>query len=98
MIAATGSSAYRHQRLDRNAPNLALSKHVLIRDMIRDMIRNELQDDKALQDGDRAKNRRLLRPHGAPHPINLPIFGSTKALSNGTGRPKTITPPMLTVL
>lgn len=73
------------------APNLALSKHVLMQDMIS----SKLQDDKALKDNDIAKiavcsNRAVRRIRS-----NLLLFGSTKAPSNGS---KAITPPMLTTL
>jgi hypothetical protein len=44
----TRSPAYRHQRLGHNGANLALSKHILIQDMIN----SKLQDDKALKDDD----------------------------------------------
>jgi transposase len=76
------------------APNLALSKHVLIQNMIS----SKLQDDEALKDDDIAKiadcsDRAVRRIRS-----NLLLFGSTKAPSNGAGRPKTITPPMLTAL
>jgi hypothetical protein len=76
------------------APNLALSKHILIQNMIS----SKLQDDKALKDDDIAKiadcsDRAVRRIRS-----NLLLFGSTKVSLNGVGRPKTITPPMLTAL
>src|SRR6266516_7526619 len=62
------------------------------------MISSKLQDDKALKDDDIAKiaecsDRTVRRIRS-----NLLLFGSTKAPSNGAGRPKTITFPMLTAL
>jgi hypothetical protein len=76
------------------APNLALSKHILIQNMIS----SKLQDEQALKDDDIAKiadcsDRAVRRIRS-----NLLLFGSTKVSSNGAGRPKTITPPMLTAL
>ena len=76
------------------APNLALSKHVLIQDMIS----SKLQGDKALKDVDIAKTAECTDRTVRRIRSNLLLFGATKAPSNGTGRPKTIIPPMLTAL
>jgi hypothetical protein len=76
------------------ASNLALSKHVLIQDMIS----SKLQDDEALKEVDIAKAAECTDRTVRRIRSNLLLFGSTKAPSNGAGRPKTITPPMLTAL
>jgi hypothetical protein len=73
------------------APNLALSKHVLIQDVVS----SKLQDDKALEDDDIAKiaecsDRAVRRIRS--------ILLLIKAQSKGAGRPKTATPPMWTAL
>jgi hypothetical protein len=74
------------------ALNLVLSKH----DLIENMIRRKLRDDKALKDDDIAKTADCSDRTVHRIRSNLRLFGSTKAPSNGAGRPKTITPPMLT--
>ena len=76
------------------SPNLALSKHVLIQNMIN----TKLQDDEALKDDDIAKIADCSVCAVRRIRSNLLLFGSTKAPSNGAGRPKAITPPMLTAL
>jgi transposase len=92
--ATTCSSAYHHQSLTTMAPNLALSTH----DLIQNIISSKFQGDKALKDDDIAKiadcSDRTVRHIRS----NLLLFGSTRALSNGARRPKTITPPILTAL
>jgi transposase len=62
------------------------------------MINSKLQDDKALKDDDIAKIAECSDYMVRRIRSNLLLFGSTKAPSNGAGRPKTITPPMLTAL
>lgn len=70
------------------APNLAASTHALIQDMI-------LDDFTGAQIARVASYRpssvRRIRS-------NLECFGSTKAPSNGVGRPRIVTPLMLTAL
>ena len=44
------------------------------------------------------KSLAVLHARYAASDSNLLLFGSTKAPSNGAGRPKTITPPVLTAL
>lgn len=76
------------------APNLAPSQHVLIQSIIE----SKLQGEEAPTDELTAKlatcSLRAVRRHRS----NLLRFGSTKAPWNGSGRPKTITPHMLTAL
>src|SRR5438105_4068644 len=71
------------------APNLSLSQHHHIRDMI-------LSD--SLTDGQIANvagcTTRSIRTIKA----NLRCFGTCKAPANGIGRPRSITPPMLSAL
>src|SRR5438034_351256 len=76
------------------APNLALSKH----ELIKDIIDSKLQGDKAPTDDETAKTASCSARSVRHIRSNLLLFGSTKAPSNGAGRPKTITPPMLTAL
>jgi hypothetical protein len=92
--AATGSPLTAINGLPTLAPNLALSRHILVQNMIS----STLQDDKVLKDDDIAKiadcsDRAVRRIRS-----NVLLVGSTKAPSSGAGRPKTITPPMLTAL
>jgi hypothetical protein len=82
--AATGSLLTAINSLTTMVPNLVLSKHILIQSIISD----KLQDDKALKDDHAVRRIRS----------NLLLFGSTKAPSNGAGRPKTITSPISTTL
>jgi hypothetical protein len=71
------------------APNLSLSQHDQIRDMI---LSNPLIDVQiAGVAGCSTHSVRTIR-------INLRCFGATKALANVVGRPKSITPPMLCAL
>jgi len=76
------------------APNLAHSNH----DLIQSMISSKLQDGNGPTDDEIAKIA-----HCTPRTVrsirrNLRLFGSTKAPSNGAGRPETITHNMLTAL
>jgi transposase len=76
------------------APNLAVSTH----ELTQNIINSKLQGDQGPTDDQTAKiaccSARAIRRHRQ----NVLLFGSTKAPSNGAGRPKTITPPMLTAL
>lgn len=77
-----------HQRptqLHDMAPNLAASQH----NQIRDMILSKLLTDTQMADvaGCSTRSIRAIRS-------NLRCFGSTKAPSNGVGRPRCLTPPM----
>jgi transposase len=76
------------------APNLAVSTH----ELTQNIINSKLQGDQGPTDDQTAKiaccSARAIRRHRQ----NVLLFGSTKALSNGAGRSKTITPPMLTAL
>jgi hypothetical protein len=71
------------------APNLAVSQHDLIRDMLL---------DASLTRADMAKvagcSDRTIRNIAT----NLRLFGRTKAPANGAGRRRHITPPMLAAL
>jgi transposase len=71
------------------APNLAESQHAEIRDMILSKSLNAVQMAKVAGCSDRSV--RAIRS-------NLRYFGSTKAPSNGVGRPRSVTPPMLDAL
>ena len=76
------------------APNLALSKHVLIQNMIS----SKLQDDKRLKDDDIAKIADCSNHAVRRIQSKILLFRSTKTPLNGASQPKTITPPMLTAL
>lgn len=67
------------------APNLAASQH----DQIRDMILSKSLTDTQIADvaGCSTRSIRAIRS-------NLRCFGTTKAPSNGVGRPRCLTPPM----
>lgn len=71
------------------APNLAVSQHEMIHDMIL---------SKSLATAQMAEvagcSERPIRAIGS----NLPYFGTTKAPRNGVERPRSITPPMLEAL
>ena len=76
------------------APNLAVSTH----ELTQNIINSKLQGDQGPTDDQTAKiaccSARTIRRHRR----NVLLYGSTKAPSNGAGRPKTVTPPMLTAL
>jgi transposase len=76
------------------APNLALSTH----NLTQNMIDCKLHGDIVPTDDEVAKiaqcSTRTIRRHRS----NYLVYGSTKAPSNGTGRPTTITPIMLSAL
>jgi hypothetical protein len=76
-------------QLPRMAPNLAESQHVEIRDMI--ISKSLTADQMAEVAGCSACSIRAVRS-------NLRCFGTTKAPSNGVGRRRSITPPMLDAL
>jgi transposase len=76
------------------APNLALSTH----ELTQNIINSKLQGDQGPTDDQTAKIARLSTSTIRRHRRNLLAFGSTKAPSNSAGRPKTITPPMVTAL
>jgi transposase len=71
------------------APNLAVSQHVLIRDMI---VSGSLKTNE-MADAAYCSPRAIKRIRS-----NLRHFGSTKAPFNGRGRPRSITPIMLHAL
>ncbi|KAK3937093.1 hypothetical protein QBC46DRAFT_393460 [Diplogelasinospora grovesii] len=76
------------------APNLDLSKHVLIQSIIN----GKLQGDKDPKDDQIAEivgcaPRTIRRIRS-----NILRFGTTTARPNGAGQPKTVAPPMLTAL
>jgi len=83
-----------HDSTTTMAPNLAVSTH----ELTQNIINSKLQGDQGPTDDQTAKiaycSARAIRRHRQ----NVLLFGSTKAPSNGAGRPKTITPPMLTAL
>jgi transposase len=70
------------------APNLAESQHAQIRDMILDN-----RPSAEIADVVNCSERSVFAIKS-----NLRLFGSTKAPSNGVGRPRSITPPMLDAL
>ena len=70
-------------------PYLAASQHALIRDMI--LGKSLKQTDMAAVAGCSDRSIRYIA-------TNLRLFGSTKAPSNGAGRRRCITPPMLDAL
>lgn len=70
------------------APNLAESQHAQIRDMI---LSNRHPAEIADVVGYSERSVVVIQ-------LNLLHFGSTKAPSNGVGRPRSITPPMLDAL
>ncbi len=76
------------------APNLAVSTH----ELTQNILSSKFQGDKGPTNDQTAKiascSTRTIRRHRQ----NVLLFGSTKAPSNSAGRPKTITPPMLTAL
>src|SRR6516162_10157123 len=76
------------------APNLALSTH----ELTQNIINSKLQGDQGPTDDQTAKIARCSTRSIRRHRQNHLTFGSTKAPSNGAGRPKTITPSMLTAL
>jgi transposase len=76
-------------RLPRMAPNLAESQHEVIRDMI--LSKSLTDPQKAEVAGCSARSIRGIRS-------NLHYFGTTRAPSNGVGRPRSVTPPMLDAL
>ena len=71
------------------APNLALSQRNQIRDMIQCKPLNDTK--RAAIAGCSTRTIRAIRS-------NLRCFGTTTAPPNGVGRPRSITPPMLTAL
>jgi transposase len=71
------------------APNLAVSQHDLIRDMLLDGSLSQVDMAKVAGCSDRT-----IRNIAA----NLRMFGRTKAPANGAGRRRRITPPMLAAL
>jgi transposase len=70
------------------APNLAESQHAQIRDML---LSNRPPAEIADAVGCSERSVFAIKS-------NLRSFGSTKAPSNGIGRPRSITPPMLDAL
>ncbi|RYC79043.1 hypothetical protein BFJ63_vAg18078 [Fusarium oxysporum f. sp. narcissi] len=70
------------------APNLAACQHALIHDMILAGYKNAVVARTA---NCRASSVRRIR-------ANMRCYGSTKAPSNGVGRRRFLTPPMLTAL
>ena len=71
------------------APNLAVSRHETVHDMILSKSLTTAQIAEAT--GCSERSNRVIRS-------NLHCFGTTKAPPNGIGRPRSITPPMLEVL
>ena len=76
------------------APNLALSQHLAIRDMIL----SKSEGDKSLTNKEIARAANCSTRSVRRIRSNLLLFGSTKAPPNGGGRPKSISPLMLTAL
>ena len=71
------------------ASNLAKSQHVLIRDML---LSNSFKANKIAKVAG-CSSRSIYAISS-----NLRDFGTTKAPSNGVGRPRSVTPPMLDAL
>ncbi|KAK4069801.1 transcriptional regulator family: Helix-turn-helix [Purpureocillium lilacinum] len=76
------------------APNLALSQHLAIRDMIL----SKSEGDKSLTNKEIARAANCSTRSVRRIRSNLLFFGSTKAPPNGGGRPKSISLLMLTAL
>jgi len=76
------------------APHLALSQHVLIQSIIESKLLGEAAPTDELTAQLATCSLRAVRRYRS----NLLHFGSTKAPPNSSGRPKTITPYMLTAL
>ncbi|KAK4068649.1 hypothetical protein Purlil1_13759 [Purpureocillium lilacinum] len=76
------------------APHLSLSQHLVIRDMI--LSRSE--GDKTLTNKEIARAANCSPRSVRRIRSNLLLFGSTRAPSNGGGRPKSISPLMVTAL
>ncbi|KAK3933479.1 hypothetical protein QBC46DRAFT_225236, partial [Diplogelasinospora grovesii] len=73
------------------APNLALATH----ELTQTILSSKLQGESAPTDKETAKIARCtIRRHRS----NYLAYGSTKAPSNGAGRPSTITPVMVAAL
>jgi transposase len=66
--------------------------------MIHDMLTSKMQGDDDLKDDDIAANAGCSTRAVRYCRSNMLLYGSTKAPSNGAGRPKHLTPPMLTAL
>ncbi|XTI88702.1 hypothetical protein V2W45_514672 [Cenococcum geophilum] len=76
----------------RQAPNLAVSQHEQIRDMILSKSLRNAQVARIARCSMRSiRSIRTIR-------TNLRCFGTTKAPPNRAGRPRSITPPMLSAL
>jgi transposase len=88
MAASTKVSRSKVISLPRMAPNLAESQHAQIRDMI---LSNRPAAEIADVVGCSERSVFAIKS-------NLRCFSSTKAPSNGVGRPRSITPPMLDAL
>jgi len=73
----------------RQAPNLTVSQHERIRDMVL---------SKSLRNAQMAKIARCSMRSIRTIRTNLRCFGTTKAPPNRVGRPRSITPPMLSAL
>lgn len=76
------------------APNLAVSQHLAIRGMIL----SKSEGDKTLTNKEIARAANCSTRSVRRIRSNLLLFGSTKAPPNGGGRPKSISPLMLTAL
>ena len=77
------------RELTNMPPNLALSQH----EQIRDMILSGSLTNHQIASGARCTTRSVQNIRS-----NLRCFGTTKAPPNRVGRPRTITPPMLSAL
>jgi transposase len=87
----------RHQRLDfvtTMASNLAVSTH----ELTENVIKSKLQGDRGPTDEQTASIARCSARTIRRHRRNVLLYGSTKAPSNGSGRPKTVKPPMRSAL
>ena len=71
------------------APNLAAAQHDQIRDMILSSELTDVQMARIVRCSERSIQ--TIR-------LNLRLFGTTRAPRNGGGRPKSISPPMLSAL
>ncbi len=76
------------------APNLAVSTH----EFTENIIQSKLQGDQAPTDEQTASIARCSARTIRRHRRNVLLYGSTKAPSNGAGRPKTVKPPMRSAL
>jgi transposase len=85
---------YRLYYITTMAPNLAVLTH----ELTENVIKSKLQGDRGPTDEQTASIARCSTCTIRRHRRNVLLYGLTKALPNSAGRPKTITPPMMSTL